>query len=148
MGFFDPLRDRASRRAFWLAIPIALELWWIGVFIHGLARDPSEILAGLPYVVFGGAIYGTFLIVSMLLLVAVPAYLLLSYLKVLTLRMTLVCGAAMGLAMNLLAGFPDEDGIFWFLPIPVVLFVGVGTAWAWWWVRARGDRPVLLRIEA
>jgi hypothetical protein len=53
----------------------------------------------------------------------------------LTLPTTLVSGALIGLAMHRFAGFTDEDGIFWFLPIPVVLFVGLGTSWVWWRVR-------------
>jgi hypothetical protein len=86
MGLFDPIRDRASPRAFWLAIPIALELWWVSVFVQGWIKwGFGDATAGLRYIIFGGAVYGTVILVFVILLVAVPAYLVLARLSLLSL---------------------------------------------------------------
>jgi hypothetical protein len=127
--------------AFFAALPAALVLWMTSLFLYNLVTAGAARAAGLvPYMIMGGVLFGLPVIIGMLVLVAAPLALLLRRFLGITLPITLLAGAAMGLiARAVVVGLWAEPEAA-FVPVPVALVTGVGTAWVWWGAcRRRSD---------
>lgn len=127
--------------AFFAALPAALVLWMISLFLYNLVTAGATRAAGLvPYMIMGGVLFGLPVLIGMLVLVAAPLALLLRRFFSITLPITLAAGAVMGLVARAVVVVLWAEPETAFVPVPVALVTGIGTAWVWWGAcRRRSD---------
>lgn len=125
--------QRSTFQALLVAGPTALGLWFALMFTHAFVlRGPLDAGALVPYLIMGGVLFGAPVVSSLLVLVALPAWLLLRRTVGVTLGRALLAGGACGLLARHVVGRLWGEPELLFVPIPVVLLAGIGTAWVWW----------------
>ena len=121
--------------AAFVAVPVVALLLWIGLTFLRLAWIDgwTAAVADLPGLLLGGATFGLAVAVAATLLLAGPAYAVLSAMGDIRPASVLAVGAGVGLAVAWLL----PPGTETLAPGWLLAFVGAGTALAWLGLRAR-----------